>query len=72
MRFWEENAVQKVQKKIAKMRLQPFFEARNVQNVQKKKQVHSHIFPALPGRMDLCPGLHWIELWNKIKENKMN
>ena len=36
-----------------------------VQTVQKKS-AFAH-FPALPGRVDLCPGLHWIELSHKLK-----
>ena len=56
--------VQTVQKKC-KNAFASIFEARKVQNVQKKS-AFAH-FPALPGRIDLCPGLHWIELSHKLK-----
>ena len=59
--------VQKVQtvQKNAKMRLHPFSIHERCK-MCKKKSAFAH-FPALPGRIDLCPGLHWIELSHKLK-----
>ena len=71
VRFWEESAVQKVQKvQTVQKKMQKcvciHFRGTKGAKCAKKKSAFAH-FPALPGRIDLCRGLHWIELSHKLK-----